>query len=113
MRPAPVIFEWVYHPDLNRAYAFVEYDYHRYLGPKERATIDIDGRKFRCSGLVGKSDVDWVTSLFYNPKFLGSVHEIRRKPTPLDGRSSLSSISYAFFVRKELIELSEVRMTSI
>jgi hypothetical protein len=45
---------------------------------------------------VGEADRQWVLALFHRP------------PVYLDGRSSLSDISFCF-TRKELIELKEIK----
>lgn len=95
VRIAPRVLEWVYHPLFNKVYAYVDYDFQLYRGPKAPAVVRVeDVGEFVTTGRVGEADAPWVGALFY------------RKGFELDGRSSLRDISDGMFKRKTLIEMS-------
>ena len=108
LRPAPRIYEYVFVEAYNKVYAFVETDSRSWDGPREHSKLTINGRLYKTSGIVSRSDQDWVVALFYRDQGK-TVHDARKHPLYLDGRSSLKNLSYLMFMHKDLIEMSEVK----
>lgn len=88
------IFEYIYQDYTKRIYAFVEFDFEKWRGPKELLIIEHDGKTFKQTGIVSKGDYSWVIPLF------------KLRPVFLDGRSSLCDIATRF-KRKTLMEFCE------
>jgi len=90
-----LIYRYVYQEFYHRIYAFVEFDFEKWRGPKEPLIIEHNGKTFKQTGTVSKEDYFWVVPLFKLPS-----------PIFLDGRSSLCDISFTF-QRKTLMEFRE------